>query len=99
MADVLSISGAASTAPQAASLRHACRDLEEVFLRRLVQEMTPKDSLSHSAGSFVTDSLAEGALSGALADSGGLGIADLLYRQLYPATVAGLPLAGAPVPK
>ncbi len=64
--------------------------------------MTPKDSLGHSAGSFVTDSLAEGAFAGALADSGGIGIADMLYRQLYSAnsgTGSELPAGQAAVSK
>ena len=88
MAGVLPILAAVPTTPQAATLKHACRDFEEVFLHYLVRQMKPNGEgtpFGHSAGSFVCDSLAEGAMAGALADAGGVGIADLLYHQLYSA--------------
>jgi len=73
-------------------LRQACRDLEEVFMRYVVREMSllgnPTGSGPGTAGSAQYGALAEEALASALTDAGGFGIADTLYTQLKEA-VAG----------
>jgi Rod binding domain-containing protein len=73
--------------PELTRLREACHDLEEVFMRHLVREMRTtvvKDtSIGESVGSGIYDSMIEQALSSALTDGGGVGIADLLYAQLH----------------
>jgi len=96
------MAGVTSTAPpapatraaaaEALRLRQACRDLEAVFLRHLVagmQATLPEGGLGgSSAGSGLYNAMIEETLANSLADAGGVGLADLLYQQLY-APVAG----------
>jgi flagellar protein FlgJ len=86
------------SAPTAAAarqgrLRRACRDLETVFLTHLVKSMGSTADQSglfgKAPGSDLYDSMMHDALASAVADAGGAGLADLLYRQLQNAEVEG----------
>jgi len=78
--------------PEEYRLRQACRDLEEIFMRYLVREMKitggPKTDGPGAAGSDQYDVIIEEAMATALTHSGGIGVADVLYKQLRDA-VAG----------
>jgi flagellar protein FlgJ len=78
--------------PEQARLKKACRDLEEVFMRHLVRELhvtgSKDPSLDAAPGSDIYEAMAEEALSSTLTDAGGIGLADLLYRQMQGALAA-----------
>ena len=94
MTDVGSLQVRSSgTTHEEVRLRQACRDLEEVFMRYVTREMNVLAAAGTAgapgpAGSAQYGALIEEAFASALTDAGGLGIADLLFRQLQEA-VAG----------
>lgn len=59
-------------------LSRACREMEEVFLRFLVREL--RTGVGSGAGRY--DSLIEEGMAAALAESGQLGIAEMLREKL-----------------
>jgi flagellar protein FlgJ len=78
--------GQTGAAAQRQRLRRACRDLEAVFLGHLVRSMRStageKGIFGKAPGAEIYGSMMDDALASALADAGGAGLADLLYRQL-----------------
>lgn len=82
----------APQAPQAGQaalerrLRRACRDLEAVFLRHLLEKMRqtlPKGGLlGQSRGEELFRSMLDDALADEMAKSGSLGLGQVLYDQL-----------------
>ncbi len=89
-------------------LRQACQDLEEVFMRYVVREMKiisqQQEAGPGSAGAEQYSALIEEAMAKALTEAGGVGIADLLFRQLQTAVlgaaeeIRGIPLKNQPAP-
>lgn len=66
-------------------LRAACRDMEAVFLNMLLSRMratVPKNSLTNSRQQEIVQSLLDVELTQNMANAGGTGLADMLYRQL-----------------
>lgn len=72
-------------------LRQACQDLEGVFMRYVVREMkliSRQQGVSPgTAGAEQYGTLIEETMAKALTEAGGVGIADLLYRQLREAVL------------
>lgn len=68
-----------------AKLREACQGFESVFLSKLFSEMRstiPKNGLLHGQYEEQYYSMFDKALCDKMADSGGIGLADMMYRQL-----------------
>ncbi|THB70662.1 MAG: hypothetical protein D6E12_02410 [Desulfovibrio sp.] len=66
-------------------LRETCRGFEALFMNKLWQEMrntVPQDGYLHSQEEQFYVSLFDEELSNKMADAGGIGLADMLYRQL-----------------
>lgn len=79
---------AGEAARQDAKLRAACKDMEAVFLNMLLTEMrktVPKSGLADGGSQEeIIRSLLDGEMAKNMAESGGTGLADMLYRQLSP---------------
>ena len=69
-----------------AELRKACEELESVFLEQLLKEMrrtVPKDDLfGGGRGEDVFQSMFDQEIAKKMAGRGGIGLAEILYRQL-----------------
>lgn len=66
-------------------LREACRDFEAVFIGKLWEQMrrtVPKETSMHSKQEDMYLSMFDRSFSEHMADSGGIGLADMLYDQL-----------------
>lgn len=67
-------------------LKQACRDMEAVFLNFMMSKMrdtVPKDGLiKQSNAESIMTSMLDGELTKNMAQVGGIGLADMLYRQL-----------------
>ncbi len=74
-----------------AALRKACEDLESVFLEQLLREMrktVPKDDLfGGGRGEEVFLALFDQEIAKKMAERGGIGLGEVLYRQLSRETV------------
>lgn len=76
----------AAAARDDARLRQACQGMEAVFLNLLLKEMratVPADPLD-SHGEQIFRSFLDDELAKTSAQAGGIGLADMLYRQLAP---------------
>ncbi|MDT8903772.1 rod-binding protein [Anaeroselena agilis] len=75
-------------AKEDAKLKAACTEMEAVFLNLLLKEMrkaVPKGGLvGNSSQEDIMRSLLDSELTKNMAQSGGVGLADMLYRQLSP---------------
>ena len=84
--------GQPRAAEEDAKLRAACRDLEAVFLNLLMTQMrktVPKSSLVGGGNQEeIFRSMLDSETTKNMARAGGMGLADMLYRQLSP-TVGG----------
>jgi len=69
-----------------AKLKAACRDMEAVFLNLMLtrmRETVPKSSLmGNSSGEQIMRSMLDSEMTKNMAQAGGIGLADMLYRQL-----------------
>jgi len=73
------------TPTKEAKLREACQGFESVFLSKLFSEMRstiPKDGLLHGQYEEQYYSMFDKALCDKMSESGGIGLADMMYRQL-----------------
>jgi murein DD-endopeptidase MepM/ murein hydrolase activator NlpD len=70
--------------PSPEKLRAVCQELESLFLYRLLQEMraTVPEGPLHGEGEDVYQSIADQQVAMALAKGGGMGLADMLFKQL-----------------
>ncbi len=91
---------AAVDAKQDAKLKAACTEMEAVFLNLLLTEMrksVPKGGLvATSSQEEIMRSLLDSELAKNMAHAGGTGLADMLYRQLSPASAASNNKSQAP---
>jgi flagellar protein FlgJ len=89
-------SGTAQKREEAAEVREACQQFEEIFLRILLKEARIDRSLGggEEAASKMYGDMTREALAKALTQAGGLGLADVLYQQLSREDMP----AGAPEP-
>lgn len=82
--------GAAKAAAEDQKLRKVCRDMETMFLNMLMtsmRETVPEGGLiEKSSGEKIMQSMLDQELSGNMAKAGGIGIADMLHRQLAAKT-------------
>jgi flagellar protein FlgJ len=92
-------------------LRKACENFEAVFISKLWQEMkntVPKEGYTHSKQEEMYTSMFDKDFAEKMAQSGGIGLADMIYEQLSEklketsrdALTGGVeikPLAGAPI--
>lgn len=81
-------------ASEDAKLRATCQEMEAVFLNMMLSRMratVPKTKLmgEGSAGEDTIQSLLDTELTKDMAKAGGMGLADMLYRQLSKNTVKG----------
>lgn len=71
-------------------LKDACRDMEAVFLNLMMQKMrdtVPKSTLTDGGNAEnIMRSMLDSELTKNMAQAGGIGLADMLYRQLSMAT-------------
>lgn len=68
---------------EARELRRACQEFEEIFLRLVLKEAKIDRSLfSQDGASSLYGDMARETLAKAMAQAGGLGLAEMLYRQL-----------------
>jgi Rod binding domain-containing protein len=76
--------GIAQKREETAEVREACQQFEEIFLRILLKEARIDRSLGggEEAASKMYGDMTREALAKALTQAGGLGLADVLYRQL-----------------
>lgn len=76
-----------------AKLKAACKDMEAVFLNMMLTQMratVPKGNLiGESSGEKIMQSLLDTELTKNMSQAGGIGLADMLYRQLSKSTVKG----------
>lgn len=69
---------------EARELRRACQEFEEIFLRLVLKEAKIDRSLfSQDGASSLYGDMARETLAKAMAQAGGLGLAEMLYRQLF----------------
>lgn len=70
-------------------LREACKGFESIFINKLWQEMrntVPKDGYLHSKQEEMYLSMFDQEMSNKMAESGGIGLGDMLYNQLKATT-------------
>lgn len=77
----------AEQSKQDAKLKKVCQDMEAVFLNMMYSEMrnsVPKSSLmgENSSGEQIMRSMLDSEMTKNMAKAGGIGLADMLYRQL-----------------
>ncbi|SMC38462.1 flagellar protein FlgJ [Sporomusa malonica] len=76
-----------------AKLKTACQEMEAVFLNMMLSRMratVPKTKLlGETSGEETMQSLLDTELTKDMAKAGGMGLADMLYRQLSKNTVKG----------
>lgn len=90
-------SGLAGAVPakgrEEAKLKAACQEMEAVFLNMMLTRMrasVPKTKLmGDTAGEETMQSLLDTELTKNMAQAGGMGLADMLYRQLSKSSVKG----------
>lgn len=79
-----------ATAAEDAKLRAACQDMEAVFLNLMLSRLrdtVPKDGLlGNSKEEQMMTSMLDTELTKNMAKAGGMGLADMLYRQLSKPT-------------
>lgn len=78
---------AAATAPEDAKIKDACQQMEAVFLNMLynkMQESVPKSKLfgEDSQAEDIMRSMLNTELSKNMAKAGGIGLADMMYKQM-----------------
>lgn len=78
----------AAAAKQDKELREACRGFEAMFLSMMYKQMratVPEDSLfGESNAQKIFEDMRDSELMKQAAESGGVGLADMMYRQLSP---------------
>lgn len=83
---------AAVTSGEEAKLKAACRDMEAVFLNLMLKQMretVPKGNLlGNSREEQTLTSMLDTELTKNMAKAGGMGLADMLYRQLSKTSAA-----------
>ncbi|MHC1787949.1 peptidoglycan DD-metalloendopeptidase family protein [Solidesulfovibrio sp.] len=80
-----------------AKLREACKGFESVFISKLFSQMratVPKDGMLHGQYEDQYYSMFDKAMCDKMADSGGIGLADMMYRQLKGRVLGGGETAG-----
>jgi flagellar protein FlgJ len=82
-------SAVGDAAKQDAKLKVACTEMEAVFLNLLMTQMrrtVPKTNLLGGGGNAdeIMKSMLDGEMTKNMAKAGGIGLADMLYRQLSP---------------
>lgn len=84
-----SASAPADSGQDAAKLKTVCQDMEAVFLNLLLSKMrdtVPENTLmGNSSAEKMIQSMLDGEITKDMAKAGGMGLADMLYRQLAPA--------------
>jgi len=69
------------------ALKEVCQNLEEIFLQMMYKQMkatVPKsDLVSESSGRQIFDSMLEESLMKEASKANGIGLADMMYKQLY----------------
>jgi flagellar protein FlgJ len=78
-------SGLPAGGTSADRLRRACQDFESLFIYKLLEQMratVPQEGYIHSGQEDVYSAVCDQQVAVALARSGGIGLAELLYRQL-----------------
>ncbi len=82
------VAGNSAAASDDKKLKTVCKDMESVFLNMMLTTMratVPKDSLlGDSNEDDIMKSMLDSEMSKNMAQAGGVGLADLLYRQLSP---------------
>lgn len=77
---------AAKSNKEDAKLKNACQEMEAVFLNMMLSEMrksVPKGGLfAESNGEDIMRSMLDSELTKNMARAGGMGLADMLYRQM-----------------
>lgn len=80
--------GAQKTTADDKKLKQTCQDMESVFLNMMLQTMrktVPKDSLiGESNEDDIVKSMMDDEMAKNLSKAGGIGLADMLYKQLSP---------------
>jgi flagellar protein FlgJ len=91
---------AARNEKQDAKLKAACAEMEALFLNLLLSEMrktVPKGGLTGGGSQEeIVRSLLDSEMTKNMARAGGVGLAEMLYRQLSPAGAAGTNKGQAP---
>ena len=85
------------TPTKEAKLREACQGFESVFISKLFSQMratVPKDGLLHGQYEDQYYSMFDKAMCDKMAESGGIGLADMMYRQLKGKVLGGGEKAG-----
>ncbi len=89
-------SPAAGGSPQR-RLKAACQDFESIFIYKLLEQMRstiPQEGYLHGSGEGVYNAICDQQVAQALAKGRGIGLAEMLYRQLsQKAAAAGQPAA------
>jgi flagellar protein FlgJ len=87
------LAGAAQSSDNS-KLKTVCRDMEAVFLNILMQKMrdtVPKSGLTgDTSGEDVMRSMLDTEMTKEMAKAGGIGLADMMYRQLTLSNYAGI---------
>jgi peptidoglycan hydrolase FlgJ len=81
-----------------ARLGKACEGFEAIFIRQMLatarSSSTGEGILGEGAATEITESMRDDALADAVSSGGGMGVADLLEKQLWPAVRAQALAAG-----
>ena len=76
---------AAQAAKDDVKLKATCRDMEAMFLNMMMADMrktVPKSKLVDTSKEEIMTSMLDGEVTKNMASAGGIGLADMLYRQL-----------------
>lgn len=88
----LKAAAAAGDDQDTVKLKAVCRDMEAVFLNLLLSKMrdtVPKSGLTgNSSGETIMQSMLDSETTKNMSQAGGMGLADMLYRQLTAASGA-----------
>lgn len=82
----------AQQAKDDAKLKDSCREMEAVFLNIMLANMrktVDKSKLTDSSQEDMLTSMLDSETTKDMAKAGGIGLADMLYRQLHTAAPAG----------
>ena len=82
----------AAKSKQDAALKEACKGFEAMFLNMMYREMratVPENDLFKKSNAIkIFEDMRDTEMTKKMADGGGLGLADLMYRQLAPTVLA-----------
>lgn len=83
------VDGVSPTRPPEDRLAAACRAFDGIFVRSLLKEMRAAGAAGSGTAMEITQDLYDNALGEEVSRGGGIGVGDMLYKQLSRPQVSG----------